>query len=105
IEYLVERLAQCRPKPDGLFIPYDFATALAYPVLQKAGIIPGEDIQVISVNNEESCLAGLKPRPATIDIQMESMSRHAVELLLWKVAHPEEASRTQVVVEPELVLD
>lgn len=101
-EPLLDRLLKSRNRPTGIFIPYDLLTAVVYRLLYRKGVKPGKDLFIVSCNNQKSILAGLDPRPATIDVGVESMGRHAVEQLLTMIRHGEK-SRVQVVVEPQLV--
>ncbi len=100
---LLDRLLSSTPRPTGIFIPYDPTTAIVYRLLQKRRIEPGPRFDIISCGNQSSCLAGLMPRPATIDVGSELSGRQAVDQLLWKIAHPNEESRTRLSVEPLLV--
>lgn len=100
---LVDRWRNLPAKPTGLFIPDDQITAIVYRALQSRGISPGEDVQIVSCNNEEAYLTGLHPRPATIDLAPETTGRRAVEQLIWRIRHPKEERRVQVMVEPVLV--
>ena len=100
---LVARFATLSPRPTGLFVPNDMMTAMVYPALAIAGIQPGKDLDVISCNNEEAYLAGLHPRPATIDIGAELMGRRSVEQLLRKIRHPGETRQVQIAVSPVLI--
>jgi DNA-binding LacI/PurR family transcriptional regulator len=100
---LWDGLLAASPRATGVFVPYDIMTALSYRQLHLRGVTPGKDLEFVSCNNQRSALAGLNPRPATIDIGSEAMGRYAVEQLLWRIRHPEENIRAQVVVEPMLV--
>jgi DNA-binding LacI/PurR family transcriptional regulator len=100
---LVAKLAQMAPRPTGLFVPNDMMTALVYPALMRHGLQPGRDIEIISCNNEEAYLAGLFPRPATIDIGAELMGRRSVEQLLRKIRRPDETRQVQIAVSPMLI--
>jgi LacI family transcriptional regulator len=46
---------------------------------------------------------GLAPALTTIDIRAEVIGRRAVERLLWRIAHRDDAVPARVVVEPVLV--
>jgi DNA-binding LacI/PurR family transcriptional regulator len=101
---LVDRLLALSPRPTAIFVADDELTATIYPVLFEKGLQPGTDLKIISCNNEEPYLAGLHPRPATIDLAPEVTGRRAVEELLWRIRNPEETRRVQVMVEPVLIL-
>ena len=103
-EKLVKDLKRKRPRADGVFVPSDFETAIIHPLLLKHGLMPGKDFQLISCNNEHSQLAGLDPRPATIDIRFETIGRLGVDQLLWRIANRAVPGRARTTVEPVLVL-
>ncbi len=100
---LVPQLFACESCPTGVFVPGDQMTATVYRCLEARGLQPGRDLTLISCNNEEPWLAGLRPRPATIDLGAETTGRCAAEQLLWRIRCPEEQRRIQVFVEPVLV--
>ena len=64
----------------------------------------GKDLDVISCDNEQQYLSSLKVRPATIDINLDLVGRRGVQQLLWRMKHPEEPSRIDVLVRPRIVL-
>ena len=98
----VERMLGSENRPTGLFIPSDFQTAMVYRILQKKGIRPGFDIDIISTDDEKGALMGLYPRPATINIGAKSMGECAVEYLLMQ-GSPLEKSRVQISIKPQLI--
>jgi len=100
---IVEDFSRRCPRPTGVFAPTDLMAAVLHRLLERSGLRVGQDIEIIGCNNQESCLAGLDPRPATIDLGLETMGRHAVAQLLWRIHHPNEEPRIQIVVEPELI--
>ncbi|QQE11585.1 LacI family DNA-binding transcriptional regulator [Planctomycetota bacterium] len=103
LEILVEQYAKSSPRPTGIFVPSDLMTAIVYRLLRKHNIKPGIDVEIISVDNEAPYLAGLYPRPATIDIGPISRGERGVEQLLWQIRHPEQDRGVHVVIEPILV--
>ncbi len=100
---LVDELLGARQRATGVFIPYDPTTAVVYRLLRKRGIEPSPELDIVSCGNQSSCLAGLTPRPATIDVGSELSGRQAVEQLLWKIAHPHQESRMRLSVDPLLI--
>src|SRR6185369_16972284 len=78
LESIAEAIANSNPRPDGLFVSQDAEAIGLYPMLVQRGIRPGTDVQIISCNNEQSGLAMLSPRPATIDLGTEQIGRWAV---------------------------
>lgn len=99
---LVDEMLALSPQPTGLFVHADAITQSLYPILQERGMCPGQDIEVVSCNNETLLLNGLNPRPATVDIHCSEIGRRAVEQLLRRIEHPN-ASRVLLALEPELV--
>ncbi|MCF7974969.1 MAG: hypothetical protein K9N55_14220, partial [Phycisphaerae bacterium] len=67
------------------------------------GIQPGRDLEIISCNNETSLLAGLAPRPISIDIQPETIGKKAVEQLRWRILHPDDESQITIEVSPKFL--
>ncbi|MEW4564465.1 LacI family DNA-binding transcriptional regulator [Bremerella sp. JC770] len=101
---LVSTMLAEMPRPIGLFLPDDQITATVYRVLQRQGVEVGREIEIVSCNNEEPYLAGLHPRPATIDLAPELTGRRAVEQLLWNIQQPEQSGRhVELIVEPILI--
>ncbi len=100
---LIHALAKSVQRPTGLFLPQDMITAAVYPLLYRAGVRPGVDIDIVSANNEIPYLAGLFPRPATIDIGCRVNGRHAVQQLLWRLRQPEGTPSIEVIIEPVLI--
>jgi DNA-binding LacI/PurR family transcriptional regulator len=101
---LVRRFLALNPTPTGLFIADDRQTAQLQPALQRFGIrLDQGATQIVSCNNDRPFLAGLDPRPATIDIRAESIGRRGVEQLLWRMSHPT-AGRAVLMVEPVVVV-
>lgn len=90
-------------KPTGIFVVFDSLTAGLYPVLQEKGIQPGSHVDIISCNHERQILAGLHPRPATIDLQPSEIGRRAVECLKYRVKHPEDDTHITMEIPPKLV--
>ena len=100
---LVDRLLAMAPRPTGLFVPADMFAAILYRLLNKRDIKPGLDFEVISANNEGPYLAGLYPRPATIDIGGTRIGQFAVDQLLVRIQRPEEKRGLRIVVEPLVI--
>lgn len=102
MQALVDSLLAVKPWPTAVFLAGDTVAPAFYAELQRHGVKPGADLDVIGCNNEQLLLANLKLRPATIDIHSEQVGRKAVEHLLWRLGHPR-APRMTVVLEPTLV--
>jgi LacI family transcriptional regulator len=92
-------------RPTGIFVVFDSLTAALYPVFQSCGIRAACDVDIISCNNEIPLLAGLHPRPATIDLQPEMIGRKAFERIRYRVQNPHDETRVTVEVLPKLILE
>lgn len=101
VERVMERFLKLDPQPTGVYIADDIQAALLQPALQARGVEFGrEKVDVISCNNERPYLVGLTPRPATIDIRVESIGRRGVEQVMWRLEHLDVMERIVSMVEP-----
>jgi LacI family transcriptional regulator/LacI family sucrose operon transcriptional repressor len=98
-EFLAERIARC----DGFFCPDDRVTAILYRILHKHDISLFSNIRVVSCNNDQRCLAGLYPRPASIDFAPELTAKLAIEELLRQLNGESQNDKVSIVVQPELI--
>jgi DNA-binding LacI/PurR family transcriptional regulator len=103
LESIADAIANSDPRPDGLFVSQDVEAIGLYPMLVQRGIRPGTDVQIISCNNEQSGLAMLSPRPATIDLGTDQIGRWAVTRLVNRIARPSEPP-IRMLIAPKLVL-
>ena len=101
VEQLAERFLKLSPRPQGIFVPTDMQAATLYQILNRRGIKPGKDVIIVSCNNEMVVLAGLDPKPVSIDIGAEIIGKKAVEQLIWRIKNPNEP-RMKILVEPRL---
>ncbi len=97
--FLAERIARC----DGFFCPDDRVTAILYRILHKHSISLFDKVRVVSCNNDQRCLAGLYPRPASIDFAPELTAKLAIEELLRQLKGENQDDKVSIVVQPELV--
>ncbi|MGD0390763.1 MAG: LacI family DNA-binding transcriptional regulator [Tepidisphaeraceae bacterium] len=101
---LVDRFMAISPRPTGIFVADDMQVAVIQPALQAAGVQMGPGhTQIISCNNEAPFRVGLSPKPAAIDIRVESIGRRGVEQLLWRMAHLHLQERLICAVEPVVI--
>lgn len=101
-----EALVKAKPRPTGIFVCEDRLLASIDRALTARGIDtrPGGDVDVISCNNEREFWAGLRVRPASIDINPNSIGRRAVELLLTRIRTPQTTDgRIRLMIAPTLV--
>jgi DNA-binding LacI/PurR family transcriptional regulator len=103
LESIADAIASSKIRPDGLFVSRDAETIGLYPLLVERGIRPGTDVQIISCNNEQSGLAMLSPRPATIDLGTDEIGRWAVTRLVNRIARPSDPP-IRMLTAPRLVL-
>lgn len=89
-------------RPTGVFLTADILVPPFYQEMQRRGMTPGKELELISCNNEHLLLAHLHPRPATIDIHAEQVGRRAVEQLLWRIENPDSPQMT-LLLNPTLV--
>ena len=101
VETLIRQYLALSPRPTGIFVADDMQVAMIQPTLQKHGIEigPGK-VELISCNNEEPYLVGLSPKPAVIDIRVESIGARGVDQLLWRLEHPDIHERIITAIEP-----
>ena len=101
---LMAALCEAPDRPTGIFVPTDMQVPATYAVMQRYGLRPGTDIDVIGVDNMDAILDTLSPRPASIDINLELVGCRAVRQMLWRRDHMAERNRMSVVIEPRLIL-
>ena len=103
IDSLVNKLLERSPRPTGVFVPRDTLAVKVYRALRDRNVEPGRDITVVSCDNN-AVLAGLNPRPATIDIRPDIIGSRAVDQLIWRMENPATPVRSICLVEPRLIL-
>lgn len=105
VDRLVDEWAAlpARTRPTALFVPSDRTATQLYAALAQRRLRPGRDVSIVSCNNEKSLLVHLQPALTTVDVHAELIGRRAVDLLLWRIAHPAETVDSQVLIEPALV--
>lgn len=101
---VIDQFMALSPRPTGVFVADDMQVAVIQPALQAAGVKigPGQT-QIISCNNEGPFRVGLSPKPAAIDIRVESIGRRGIEQLLWRMSHLHVTERLICAVEPFVV--
>ena len=98
---IVAEVLAADPRPTGLFVADDMQVAQLQPALQRAGLEIGPGaVEVVSCNNEVPYLAGLHPRPMSIDIRLAAVGERAVEQLKWRIAHRHVEERLTLLVHP-----
>ncbi|MBC7782733.1 MAG: LacI family DNA-binding transcriptional regulator [Burkholderiales bacterium] len=101
---VVKRYLKLDPRPTGIFAADDMQVALIQPALQRAGVEIGRgNVEIISCNNERPYLIGLAPRPAEIDIRVESIGMRGVERLIWRLNNRALPERIVTAIEPIVI--
>ncbi len=90
---------------DGFFCPDDLVTAVLYRILHKHNISLFGGVRVVSCNNDAKCLAGLFPRPATIDFAPVLTAELAIKDLMLQLQGKTKDSRINITVRPQLIID
>lgn len=103
LEDFVDREFRGDKGVDGIFVGYDVVTAVLYPILYSRGVKVGDQLKVISCNNEMTLLAGLEPKPARIDLQPKKIGKYAVEQLLENMRSEDSQKKVVIRVQPRLV--
>ncbi|MEX0725922.1 MAG: LacI family DNA-binding transcriptional regulator [Planctomycetaceae bacterium] len=103
VETLVERLLQHQPRPTAIFAAADSVAAALYRAFSARGIIVGEEISVISANDDQALTAGLYPRLTTFDIHAEQIGRVAVAQLATRLSQSQPLVENEILLEPTLV--
>lgn len=100
---LVEALLRERPRPTAVFVPADSIAALLYRALSSCGVKPGEEIAIVSCNNERSLVAGLWPALTTIDAHLRRVGQLAVEQLTRRITGVFDGVAVDINVTPTLI--
>src|SRR5439155_10691166 len=101
-ERLVEQWMSASPRPTGLFVPVDRVTLFIYRHLERRGVAPGRDVDIVSCDNEKELLSLMRPPPASIDLNREMIARLAVERLLWRMKNGVSSPSVVTTVSPTL---
>ena len=70
--------------------------------LQDQGIKPGEDFAVVGFDDRRD-IAFLRPALTTVSISAERVAEAATEMILRRIAHPDNAPE-RVIIAPRLVV-
>lgn len=103
VERLLTKMFDRKNPPTGVFLPGDLLTMRAYPVLRKRGIEPGRDVEIVSCNGISPYNNSLTPRPAVVDLELETVGRRAAEIALWRLSNPGEPP-VRLLVRPRLIV-
>jgi DNA-binding LacI/PurR family transcriptional regulator len=98
-----ERLVRQKAAIDGVFVVSDYQTALLYRFFYQQELRVNELFKLISSDNEERLLAGLMPRPTTIDIESEYIGWRAAQQLIMRMQYPNRENRERILIAPRLL--
>lgn len=99
---LIDRLLADRRGRLGLFVPRDENTVSVYRELSARGVRIGEEVVVVSCDNEAVRLATLDPRPASIDLNTAQIAHHAIRQLHARIKQPD-MPPVRIVIPPRVV--
>lgn len=102
-ERLVENIKRTSPQPTGIFVDQDRTLWMLYPKLLRAGLVPGDDFEVISCNNLDVYRNQLPFEYKSIDVHFEMVGRLGVGQLLWRLQNPGFSPQARSLVLPELL--
>lgn len=99
----VHELRSSGEQPTAIFAGSDDLMVRVYNRLRQHGFEPGKDVELIGCNNDKQFLDQMHPRPATIDIKLDLVGERAIEQLLWRMSHPADQARAQLLIKPVIV--
>ena len=103
-ELLVAQLLASPQLPTGLFVAEDRMLPMMDRALRSRGMRPGNDVEIITCNNEQPHYFGVTTQPARIDIRPEAIGRRAVEQLGWRMREGSDVvERIRIMVDPVLI--
>ena len=102
VQKLVDQLTNLSPQPTGLFVDQDRTLLMLYPELEKSGLIPGENIEIISCNNIGVYRKQLPFEYKSIDVHFELIGRLSIGQLLWRMKNPGVTSQVRSLMLPAL---
>lgn len=103
VQELVDRLIAAQPRPTALFAAADSVAALVYRACGLRNLRIGEDLGIISGNNDAALIAGLHPRLTTFDVQADTLGQLAVRQLGLRLAWPGPMAESESMVPATLV--
>jgi len=102
-EIMTRKAVGGKDRCDGIFAPMDNVLLSAYNCLKFMGKTPDKEVTLIGCNNDPQFMGQMNPRPATIDIKLDTVGKKAVEQLLIRMQFPDDKDRVEILVKPELV--
>jgi len=102
VQHLVDQLLKAKKRPTALFAGSDSVAAVVYGSLARRGIKVGEEISVISGNNDHAFITGLYPQLTTFDIHAHDLGRLAVRQMETRLAMGNSIASVDLTLEPHL---
>lgn len=102
VQHLVDQLLKARKRPTAIFAGADSVAAVVYGSLARRGIKVGEEISVISGNNDHAFITGLYPQLTTFDIHAHDIGRLAVRQLETRLTMNNAIANVDLTLEPHL---
>ncbi|QDV49677.1 LacI family DNA-binding transcriptional regulator [Gimesia fumaroli] len=102
VQHLVDQLLKAKTRPTALFAGADSVAAVVYGSLARRGIKVGEEISVISGNNDHAFITGLYPQLTTFDIHAHNIGRLAVRQLETRLTMGNTIANVDLTLEPHL---
>ncbi len=103
VDRLIERLMNLPQRPTAVFTPADSIAALVYRAMAARNLRIGENLSLISCNNEQRLISTLYPSLTTIDIFPEQIGRQAVAQLQMRLEKKGIADAMETLIPPALV--
>lgn len=101
VDQHVDKLFSSKPRPTGYFVstqlPY------VYAAFGRLGVEPGKDIEIIVGDDVSKDFPWIRPRPAYIEVGLDTIAHRAVDQLIWRMKHPDEPGAVRLSVSPKLV--
>ena len=105
VEKQITKLLSLSPRPTGLFVASDRHLPTLYYVLNRHGITPMKDVDIVSVDGDTEIIRELSPKPASIDINLSLVGAQAVNQLIWRMDNMSMTHRFTTTIEPVLICD
>ncbi len=103
VQHLVDCILESKPRPTALFASSDSVAAVVYGALAVRGMRVGDEISVVSGNNDWPLIAGLHPSLTTYDIHARDIGRLAVQQMASRLRVKETLPDVELATEPHLI--
>lgn len=106
VQHLIDHMLKDKQPPTALFAASDSIAAVVYGALARRGVNVGDEISIISGNNDQALIAGLHPALTTYDIHAHDIGRlavHQMESRLRMKASSQSLPDVDLLIDPHLV--